>query len=72
MQTNYNAKVEYNATYEWYEVELNNRIVYVRGDVDETDAFAFAAMYFSNFDLECVFDGEVNVDYVNNVITYIT
>ena len=70
MWIKYDGQVKYNTFQEWYEVEINGRTVLVRGSpLDENDAFALAAMYLSNFDIELFFDG-VKIDYLNDFITY--
>ena len=70
MWIKYDGQVKYNTLQEWYEVEINGRTVLVRGSpLDENDAFALAAMYLSNFDIELFFDG-VKIDYLNDFITY--
>ena len=70
MWINYDGKVKYDTSLEWYEVEINGSTVYVRGStLDEDDAFALAAMYHSGFDLEIIMD-EITVDYANDIITY--
>lgn len=70
MWINYDGKVKYNTSLEWYEVEINGSTVYVRGSaLDEDDAFALAAMYHSGFDLEIIMD-EITVDYTNDIIVY--
>ena len=70
MWIKYDGQVKYNTFQEWYEVEINGRTVFVHGSpLDENDAFALAAMYLSNFDLELFFDG-IKIDYLNDFITY--
>lgn len=70
MWINYDGKVKYDTTLEWYEVEINGSTVYVRGStLDEDDAFALAAMYHSGFSLENIMT-EIIVDYANDIITY--
>ena len=70
MWINYDGKVKYDTSLEWYEVEINGSTVYVRGStLDEDDAFALAAMYHSGFDLEIIMD-EITVDYANDIIVY--
>ena len=70
MWINYDGKVKYDTSLEWYEVEINGSTVYVRGStLDEDDAFALAAMYHSGFDLEIIMD-EITVDYTNDIIVY--
>ena len=69
MWIEYDGKVRYDTTQEWYEVEINGATVFVRGStLDEDDAFALAAMYHSNFSLEVIFE-ELEVDYLNDIIT---
>ena len=70
MWTRYEGKVKYSATHEWYEVEINGCIAFVRGaSLDENQAFAIVALYFSDFNIEDMFS-EIQVDHEHDVITY--
>ena len=47
MWVRYEGKVKYSATHEWYEVEINGCIAFVRGaSLDENQAFAIVAPIF--------------------------
>ena len=71
MWVKYEGKVKYDTVHEWYEVDINGSTVFVRDStLDEDDAFALAAMYHSCFDLEVLFGEDIEIDYLNSVITY--
>ena len=64
------GRVKYSTTHEWYEVEIDGCTAFVRGaSLDEKQAFAIVALYFSDFDIENIFS-EIQVDYEHDVITY--
>ena len=64
------GRVHYSTTHEWYEVEIDGCIAFVRGaSLDEKQAFAIVALYFSDFDIESIFS-KIQVDYEHDVITY--
>ena len=64
------GRVKYSTTHEWYEVEIDRCTSFVRGSsLDEKQAFAIVALYFSDFDIESMFS-EIQVDRKHDVITY--
>lgn len=53
MWVRYEGKVKYSTTHEWYEVEIDGCVAFVRGaSLDEKQAFAIVALYFPTLTLK--------------------